>query len=423
MSAAGSSALAHTSGIDPAELARRARAQGIVGPRTELVAGGATQPRAQMIAVAGQLATLARALCELPARMGGDLVEAARALGAPAEDAALIGGFAEPLEPTSLMRADLIWQGGRWRLLELNCGSTVGGLTYASLRRLVGLEATSSTADGDDALACWADWLALRLAGAGALVEDEAALAQMAPTLEILARELATRLGAAVPVLGHRAPHDDDGVLGHGGVPLAWIYRLFDLPDVRRDPAGYQAIRAAVAARRLRCPMGPAYRLVGSKAALATLWALRDDRALGADEVAALEALVPRTARLVAALRAEVLARRDELVLKPADGYGGHGVTIGREQTAAAWQAHVDQALAAADAWVVQDYAHPETRTLQLGRCDGTLVELPTHPLWGLYLLDARLAGMIVRARATGTGSAVINVAQGAAAGPVELTS
>jgi len=403
--------------IDPAELARRGRAAGIVSPRVDLVAGGAVLSRAALEALGPQLGVLARVLCELPARLGDDLAAAAHVLGWPADEAAVLADFAEPLDPAALMRADLVRHGGRWRLLELNCGSTVGGMTYASLAREVGL----APADGDDVLARWAAWVSARVDGPGAIVEDDGALAAMTPTLERMAAELGERLGAPVPVLGHRALRGDGRTLAHAGGALAWIYRLFDVPDLVRDPAGYAHVRAALAAGRLRCPMGPAYRLPGSKAALAALWTLRDHRALGRDEAAAVEALVPRTARLTPSHRAEALARRDELVLKPADGYGGHGVAVGREHGAAAWQAKVDEALAGPGPWVMQDYAHPETLPLTIARTDGALAEVVARPLWGVYLLDARFAGAMVRARAVTAPGAVINVAQGAAAGPVEL--
>jgi uncharacterized circularly permuted ATP-grasp superfamily protein len=51
-----------------------------------------------------------------------------------------------------------------------------------------------------------------------------------------------------------------------------------------------------------------------------------------------------------------VRANRQDLVLKPNDDFGGHGVTLGWEADEAAWDAAIAHALAAEDdAWVVQE--------------------------------------------------------------------
>jgi glutamate---cysteine ligase / carboxylate-amine ligase len=71
--------------------------------------------------------------------------------------------------------------------------------------------------------------------------------------------------------------------------------------------------------------------------------------------------------------RAEVLDRLDELVLKPVDGYGGHGIVIGPHADRAEL-AQVGAAIRAQPAaWVAQD-----------------LVQLSTHPTFAGGKLEPR---------------------------------
>jgi carboxylate-amine ligase len=59
----------------------------------------------------------------------------------------------------------------------------------------------------------------------------------------------------------------------------------------------------------------------------------------------------------------QVLDRMEELVLKPVDGYGGAGVTIGPDTSAAELDGVRQQVMAAPTRWIAQD-----------------LVKLTTHP-------------------------------------------
>ena len=116
-----------------------------------------------------------------------------------------------------------------------------------------------------------------------------------------------------------------------------------------------------------------------------------------ADERAALARRIPWTRVLTARRRADVLARRDALVLKPADGYGGFGISIGCEHDAAGWEAKVDAALQGH--FVVQQYVPlPEEEFPQRLKLVGSF-----------WWVNDQFAGGFHRAAAT----RVINVHQG----------
>jgi hypothetical protein len=90
-------------------------------------------------------------------------------------------------------------------------------------------------------------------------------------------------------------------------------------------------------------------------------------------------------------------AHRSQLVLKPADGYSGTGVLIGRTVTDQQWHSAVDQALAADQPWVVQELlAAPALQAVRVWQ--GRLVCRPYRTVIGLFFLAGRLTGGICRA-------------------------
>jgi uncharacterized circularly permuted ATP-grasp superfamily protein len=99
-----------------------------------------------------------------------------------------------------------------------------------------------------------------------------------------------------------------------------------------------------------------------------------------------------------------VRAERHDLVLKPNDDYGGHGVTLGWEADDKAWDATLSKALAAAahGAWVVQEKIHvrrerfPRFTASEGARIADMLVDCAP------YLFRGKLAGFLTRLSASG---------------------
>ena len=90
-------------------------------------------------------------------------------------------------------------------------------------------------------------------------------------------------------------------------------------------------------------------------------------------------------------------SHRTGLVLKPADGYSGAGVLVGRTATEEQWRSAVDQAIAADRPWVIQELL--ERPALQAVRVwQGRLVCRPYRTVIGLFFLAGRLTGGICRA-------------------------
>ena len=105
-----------------------------------------------------------------------------------------------------------------------------------------------------------------------------------------------------------------------------------------------------------------------------------------------------------------LLAGREQCVLKPVDGYGGFGITVGPFVTAAAWKTALDAALREPGRFVAQRYhALPRERVVLL---DGSVQEaFVVHSLW----FHPQLVGAFSRASTL----PVVNVHQGGGLAPV----
>lgn len=95
--------------------------------------------------------------------------------------------------------------------------------------------------------------------------------------------------------------------------------------------------------------------------------------------------------------------QREELVLKPNDEYGGAGVTLGWEASEAAWDAALQEALAAPDGtWIVQEKIAVRREVFPWFQGGGDAVMTDMLVDMAPYLFRGRLAGFLTRLSATG---------------------
>ncbi|MDP1824185.1 MAG: circularly permuted type 2 ATP-grasp protein [Archangium sp.] len=105
---------------------------------------------------------------------------------------------------------------------------------------------------------------------------------------------------------------------------------------------------------------------------------------------------------------------REQTVLKPADGYGGFGITMGPFVTAAAWDTALDEALRKPGHYVAQRY-HPLPRE-QVEMFDGTREAYVVHSLW---FQPVRGVPALTGAYSRAAPQPVVNVHQGGGLAPV----
>lgn len=428
-------------GVGPDEVAAAAKAARDLVPTSY---GGRCLTRpvfldaAEVATIEQDLAALHAALTALPDRLfGGDLGAFARAAGmTEPQVTAILRGAGEA--PTRLARADLYHDGGAFRLMELNVGSTVGGLDNAVLNEamlahpaVAGFVAAAGLSHVDT-MAEVAGMLGRYPARDGgrplfAAVDWPASFATLEPQLRASAAVLGALGVEVVPC--HLGQLDiGGGAVRLDGRVVDVVYRVFMIEDLL-DPDAPTLIDPLLRAVErgevgMFAPMDA--ELYGSKAALAMLSDEANRHTLTPAERTSLDRLLPWT-RMVrkedvtaggetVELRDYARAEREQLVLKPTLMHGGLGVVLGWTVDDAEWDR---QLVAATDGpYVLQrriagaPEPFPAAPAGPAGPAAGGTV--PTLLNWGVFTVDSGYGGAIVRG-ATELGGSVMNSAAGAA--------
>lgn len=138
-----------------------------------------------------------------------------------------------------------------------------------------------------------------------------------------------------------------------------------------------------------------ASQIVHNKWIFQALWNQKTHEFLTEEEVAFVKRHVPRTEGFVTEeLKQEVLASKDDFILKPQDGYASSGIYAGVDSNQAEWEQIVEECFR--PEYLVQEYVRPY-RTLNADYCfgDGHLHEYIN--MTGLYSYNGKLAGFFNR--------------------------
>ena len=229
---------------------------------------------------------------------------------------------------------------------------------------------------------------------------------------EIL-RDRFDRLGTPTIVCDPRDLVFDGRTLTAAGRRIDLVYRRVLTSDIIERPAECDALvrayeaRAACLANNLRC------KICQKKTFFAVLTDARNKRLFSEDEREIVRRHVPWT-RTLADVRTEqadkeivllehVRRRRNELVIKPSDEYGGKGVVLGWETSEAAWDRAIDEALADRPGrWIVQariPVRHDRFPRFEPG-ASATFGEMLVD--FAPYLFGGKLVGYLTRLSASG---------------------
>ncbi|MFC4147532.1 hypothetical protein ACFO0M_14850 [Micromonospora mangrovi] len=193
------------------------------------------------------------------------------------------------------------------------------------------------------------------------------------------------------------------------GAPVDALFRLF-VPNRVTPSAGLDAVAAALAAGTLPMFVSAAAWLLGNKLNYAWLWADLDQ--LSEADRTLVRRYVPHTVALTADQLDRALADQADLVAKPAGGSAGHGVLIGRELSAVAWE---DGVRAAIDAGgnILQRYHHADRVPMDFVRIEtGETVTAEVPYSLAPYLFDRTGSGALARVGYPGCDE-VLNLARG----------
>lgn len=375
-------------------------------------------PEGEISAFADDLAALFRLLVSLPGRcFGGDLRRYGAAIGLTEElvDVMSEGATGDPL---LYARADAFHDGTRFRLLELNVGSELGGVDSAQLNRAF-LDDPDFRAFADanglghtdtmDHLVAELRAAAAGVAGADpvspvvALIEGPGALGDHDSVFLSIQEDM--RGHGLELLLGEiqQLTEEPDGGLALHGRRVDVVLRYFAAGQIAGDPVARAALtrlnRAHADGRTAYfTPLEGA--LFTSKAALGLLHAPAVRAALTGAELDLVDRVLPRTRVLTAEgghdaaeALAHARAHRASLVLKPGIGYSADGVVIGRDSTDAEWEAAL--AATATRDYVAQELVVPALEPV-VDPQSGSTGEWVAN--WGIFVNSRGFGGAFCRA-------------------------
>ncbi|GAB2930772.1 hypothetical protein GCM10027280_17880 [Micromonospora polyrhachis] len=373
--------------------------------------------------VAADVQALHELLFSLPDRLyGGDVARLCVDLGMSQRATALACAAAAQGRTPLYGRPDLYHDGESFKLLELNTGSELGGVDWAAVNqgylklsefRAFAREQDLSYVDTGEEIARYLRRLAAPVTGG----------ADPVVALVDISTNMATYLDNYVSFVEHMAPHgidirichiselgSQDGKLTVDGTPVDVAMRYFTLEEICADPRAEEwlapVLRAHQAGRTIFFASLD-YGIYANKGILALVSELRQQGGLSPDEAAMVDRILPWTRRVTPAIWEHCRDNRERLVLKPAVGASGAGVTIGWDVTPDEWAAAFEKA--STTPYIVQERVAPAPEPVPDG---DTLVDW--LPAWGVFVFEQGYAGNFIRALPADAGT-VINEATGSA--------
>jgi hypothetical protein len=165
----------------------------------------------------------------------------------------------------------------------------------------------------------------------------------------------------------------------------------------------------AFAAGNLLLFNGPVSELLSNKLNLAVLSEQENSNIFSAREQELIKKYIPWTRKVTPGLENFILTNRERLVIKPGEGYGGFGISIGKKCTSLQWEDAVKQAVKGKN-FLVQEYIESFPYLYQYGD-DGCA---PHDAVWGVFVFGSVYGGAWVRVVPRKDNSGVINCHQGA---------
>ncbi|WP_406397704.1 hypothetical protein OH805_02205 [Streptomyces sp. NBC_00879] len=392
---------------------------------TRLLSRPLFAPQQAVDRAAADTAGIFELITSLPQRLfDGDLGAYCRALGIDERTQKLItrlGGGAPPMYG----RTDMSFDGSRFRLLEFNIASELGGIDRAGTLPRLWAQAPGFTSFAAEHALTYLDTgrlvaetlrAAARPVAGGrtpvvALLEAPGGLAKFGAVWEAVA-ELMRAEGLDFRVGEVHAVRSRGKRITLDGTAVDLVLRCFCAEEILAEPDGEAMVEPLFQAHEqgtvvLWTPL-ESY-LFSNKGALALLSRPRLRDRFSTEELALIDRLLPWTRSLPHQARtsapdlfAECLARQHELILKPRAQYGGSGVLAGWETPAGRWR----RALESVDACgaVVQERAHTRPEPVLDPATGRTEV---WRTVWSLFLTPDGHAGTYARALPADAGAVV----------------
>jgi uncharacterized circularly permuted ATP-grasp superfamily protein len=197
------------------------------------------------------------------------------------------------------------------------------------------------------------------------------------------------------------------GRLHSGSTVVNLVYRRVLTSELLARGDETKALRDAYVAGAVCVVNSFRAKLLHKKMSLALLSDPRYERIYTPAQRAAIRRHIPWTRRVRPELAEEIARRRETLVLKPNDEYGGKGVVLGWTVDQAEWEATIE--VATTQSYVVQEAVEIPRVSFPVA-LEGTLHFLDLAVDLDPYLFDGRPGGFMTRVAA----AALLNVTAGA---------
>lgn len=369
---------------------------------------------------AADLETMFEVLFTLPDRLfGGDLGALCAELGM-GERATVLACAAAATGRTPLYtRPDLYYDGTSFTLLELNAGTECGGVDGAAINeaylalpefRAFAGEHQLGYVDTGEKIAEYLRELTGREAPVVALIDIAANLDAWGDHYRAWAAHMVPR-GVDIRISHIADLGSRDGKLTVDGTPVDAAVRYFTLEEICAEPRAQEWLAPVLRAHeegKTAFIASLDYGIYANKGILALVSELRDRGELAADEAAMVDRILPWTRRVTPDVWEQCRANRAQLLLKPAVGGGGSGVTTGWDVTDEEWEVAFKNALRTPH--IVQGRAG--VRLEPVPDEDGNMINW--LPVYGMFILERGYAGSFIRTLPAATGN-VVNVNTGAA--------
>lgn len=202
---------------------------------------------------------------------------------------------------------------------------------------------------------------------------------------------------------------DNNRLLGYAGIPIDAVVRRCVTNDVLAHWDESKDFLDAVRNGAV-CLVGPFHtHIVHDKRIFSMLYRSETQAFLTDEEIALIEKTVPRTVESTGfddGFLREVMADRESWVLKPVDGYGGHGVIPGRDVTDDEWRKYLEGSVMGplSYRYLLQEYVVPSVYPVMpaFGPVAGKVCHC--NSTTGMYVFDGEFCGAFNR---LGFGSAI----------------
>lgn len=200
----------------------------------------------------------------------------------------------------------------------------------------------------------------------------------------------------------------NDRLVDYDGKPIDLVYRRVLVEDLLAEAEAARPFLRAYREGKVCVVNSFACKPLTVKSLMSCIHEKDFEPLLPADDLRFLRDLVPWTADVHDGPVLERIRReRENLVLKPADGYGGQGIYLGWELDASAWERAIDEALQSR--YVVQERVHIPQAEFPVPQPSGWSFER-FRADFDPYMFGGRMADPLVRI----AQSDVLNVKAGA---------